>query len=294
MGTYIVQKGDTLSGIGERLFGDPEFWRSEEFRAANPDIKNVNRIAVGQVINIPGYEPEEEAIPLPRPRPAPPPPPSPMDSVPTGVGANKAAMAAARHDGSAGLAYVSGAPGVMAPDYPAGAGGARPNPGRRPVTRQAPYEPVVAGRPEYPGALPAARPSPAQTAWNDPSRQHDLPGAITRMNMHRPDLAEHTKRLIANARSNQNPSAASAEPPVAPPSAASLLKRGVERAIPDEGPNFDAANPGPQLTLTLEQLERIPQNQRSTLASILSAVLPEQNLFTDLGWLAPPVTSRGN
>lgn len=283
MGTYVVQKGDTLSGIGERLFGDPEFWRSEEFRAANPGIKNVNRIGVGQVINIPGYEPEEQAIPLPRPRPTPHKPTSGIDSVPPGVGSNRAAMEAARQDGSAGAAYVTGAPGVMARNYPAGAGGARPDPTRRPVQRQLAIGPFPS-REEHPGALPAAKP-------NDPSLMIATQGAFFGHKFPPPNISARAQALLARTKRQQNPSGAMTEAPEQAPSAAGLLQRGVEKAIPTEEPHFENADPGPQLTLTPEQLDRLSPDDRSTLARILSNILPEQNLLTDIGWLD---TSAGN
>src|SRR5947199_8524101 len=49
--TYIVQPGDTLSGIAER-FGVS----LSDLEAANPKITDPNAIFPGQVINIPGGE----------------------------------------------------------------------------------------------------------------------------------------------------------------------------------------------------------------------------------------------
>lgn len=63
-GTYVVQRGDTLSAIARR-FGTTV----QAILAANPQITNPNLIFPGQVLAIPG------AGPGPEPPPPPPPPP---------------------------------------------------------------------------------------------------------------------------------------------------------------------------------------------------------------------------
>lgn len=62
-GTYVVQRGDTLSSIARR-FGTTV----NALLAANPQITNPNLIFPGQVITIPGGT-------APGPEPPPPPPP---------------------------------------------------------------------------------------------------------------------------------------------------------------------------------------------------------------------------
>lgn len=64
MATYTVQKGDTLSSIARRLNGDANAWRgiAERNKLANP-----NKLQVGQVLEIDGWEPEPEAA-IPEPR----------------------------------------------------------------------------------------------------------------------------------------------------------------------------------------------------------------------------------
>src|SRR5436305_10017814 len=53
--TYVVQQGDTLSGIAQ------EFGVSlSDLEAANPQITNPDLIFPGQVINIPGSEPGDD------------------------------------------------------------------------------------------------------------------------------------------------------------------------------------------------------------------------------------------
>lgn len=49
---YVVQKGDTLSTIGQKFLTDPGRWR--DILAANPQIKNPNRIYPGQVLRLEG------------------------------------------------------------------------------------------------------------------------------------------------------------------------------------------------------------------------------------------------
>jgi LysM repeat protein len=77
-GTYTVQRGDTLGRIAQR-FGVT----LAAIRAANPNIRNINLIFPGQVINIPGggnvVQPPPGSTPAPQPtqppgQPVPPPP----------------------------------------------------------------------------------------------------------------------------------------------------------------------------------------------------------------------------
>ncbi len=64
MKTYTVKSGDTLSQIAQR-----HDLTLEELRSANPQVKNVNLIQVGQTINIPdsdaGASPSTSAVPTP-------------------------------------------------------------------------------------------------------------------------------------------------------------------------------------------------------------------------------------
>lgn len=48
--TYKVRRGDTLSGIAKRLYGDEKRWR--DIAAANPAL-NPKRLRAGQIINVP-------------------------------------------------------------------------------------------------------------------------------------------------------------------------------------------------------------------------------------------------
>lgn len=52
---YIVKKGDTLWGIAEEFYGDGNLWK-KIFDANNATISHQDKIAVGQVIKIPGFE----------------------------------------------------------------------------------------------------------------------------------------------------------------------------------------------------------------------------------------------
>lgn len=61
-----------------------------------------------------------------------------LNAVAADGNSSHAAFLAARESGDTGVAYVTGARGVMAPNYPADAGGARPDPSRRPVKRVPP------------------------------------------------------------------------------------------------------------------------------------------------------------
>jgi LysM repeat protein len=49
-GTYTIERGDTLAKIATKLYGDPKKWTA--IAQANPGL-NVNRLKVGQVINLP-------------------------------------------------------------------------------------------------------------------------------------------------------------------------------------------------------------------------------------------------
>lgn len=160
MAVYTIKKGDTLWDVAKRnpVPGKSVTQRVREIAEAS-GIKNANRLKVGQNITIPGGKETTVDIPNPRMRPEPK-PPAPRQGVPPGVGANRGAMEAARQDGSMASAFTSAAPGVMADSYPAGAGGARPDPTRRPwpAPSPPPFTSPVMGRPEVPAptGLPAA------------------------------------------------------------------------------------------------------------------------------------------
>ncbi len=49
--TYVVRKGDTLSKISGRVFGDEKRWR--EILKENPQITNANRIFPGDTLLVP-------------------------------------------------------------------------------------------------------------------------------------------------------------------------------------------------------------------------------------------------
>ena len=49
--TYVVRRGDTLSGIAGRVFGDVKRWR--EILTANPQVTNPNRIYPGDSLLVP-------------------------------------------------------------------------------------------------------------------------------------------------------------------------------------------------------------------------------------------------
>lgn len=160
MASYQVKQGQSLWTIAKAnpLPGVSVTERIRQIAAAS-GIKNANKIKAGQVITIPGGKETTVDIPNPRMRPEPK-PPAPRQGVPPGVGANRAAMEASRQDGSMASAFTSAAPGVMADSYPAGAGGARPDPTRRPwpAPSPPPFTSPVMGRPETPAptGLPAA------------------------------------------------------------------------------------------------------------------------------------------
>jgi nucleoid-associated protein YgaU len=51
--TYVVQRGDTLSGIAERAYGDPAPWR--QIARAN-GISDARELVPGRVLTIPRLE----------------------------------------------------------------------------------------------------------------------------------------------------------------------------------------------------------------------------------------------
>ena len=97
--TYVVRRGDTLSGIAGRVFGDAKRWR--EILKENPQVTNPNLIFPGDALLLPAPEPAVAVPadlpvergrrsrggakpPLPRPRKrAPRPRPSPAWRCPT-------------------------------------------------------------------------------------------------------------------------------------------------------------------------------------------------------------------
>ncbi len=78
--TYTVKPGDSLSLIAKNLWGDAMRWK-EIFEANQDQIKDPNLIRVGQVLKIPGAQPEPPAAP-----PEPPPTPPPAESTTQGRG----------------------------------------------------------------------------------------------------------------------------------------------------------------------------------------------------------------
>ncbi len=70
--TYTVKPGDSLSLIAKNLWGDAMRWK-EIFEANRDQINDPNLIRVGQVLKIPGVQPEP--APVAPPEPAPPAPP---------------------------------------------------------------------------------------------------------------------------------------------------------------------------------------------------------------------------
>jgi len=63
---YLVRKGDTLSGIAKRYFGSPIYGRSGSLSVllfANPNIKNPDRIFIGDKITIAKKEIQTENLP---------------------------------------------------------------------------------------------------------------------------------------------------------------------------------------------------------------------------------------
>jgi nucleoid-associated protein YgaU len=49
---YPVEKGETLSGIAKRLYGDPNKYR-KIFEANKPMLKDPDKIYPGQVLRVP-------------------------------------------------------------------------------------------------------------------------------------------------------------------------------------------------------------------------------------------------
>ncbi len=87
---YTVQPGDTLWGIAQRAYGDPEDW--DTIYSANKGVvgNNPNLIYPGQKLNIP-VQSDPKPPPRPIPTPAPtthapptttPPPPAPTTPMP--------------------------------------------------------------------------------------------------------------------------------------------------------------------------------------------------------------------
>lgn len=66
MGIYTVQEGDTLTALARRFRGDPNAWR--DYQKIN-QLRNPNRLKIGQTLEIPEYQAEDMAIPDPRPDP---------------------------------------------------------------------------------------------------------------------------------------------------------------------------------------------------------------------------------
>ncbi|MEO8970890.1 MAG: LysM peptidoglycan-binding domain-containing protein [Ktedonobacteraceae bacterium] len=83
---YTVQSGDTLWGIAQRAYGDPEDW--DTIYSANKGVvgNNPNLIYPGQKLNIPVQsDPKPPPKPIPTPHPTSPPtthPPTPPTTQP--------------------------------------------------------------------------------------------------------------------------------------------------------------------------------------------------------------------
>ena len=89
--TYTVRAGDTLSKIAMR-----NGVTLAQLLAANPQVKDPNKIRVGDVINVPNEATTENTRPLPsrmKPKPMPPPTPIETSSAAPAVGAIGKAMA---------------------------------------------------------------------------------------------------------------------------------------------------------------------------------------------------------
>jgi LysM repeat protein len=57
---YSAQRGDTLGTIAQKFLGSSSKWR--EIWTANPGITDPNKIAVGQLIKIPGQSQAQTAL----------------------------------------------------------------------------------------------------------------------------------------------------------------------------------------------------------------------------------------
>ncbi len=73
---YTVQSGDTLWGIAQRAYGDPEDW--DTIYAANKGVvgNNPNLIYPGQKLQIPAQSDHKKPVPPPPPTTHMPPPPT--------------------------------------------------------------------------------------------------------------------------------------------------------------------------------------------------------------------------
>jgi hypothetical protein len=60
--TYVVRRGDTLSGIAGRVFGDAKRW--QEIVKENPQVTDPNRIYPGDSLLVPAPERAAVAVPL--------------------------------------------------------------------------------------------------------------------------------------------------------------------------------------------------------------------------------------
>lgn len=96
--TYVVRRGDTLSGIAGRVFGDVKRWR--EILKENPQVTNANRIYPGDALFVPVPEGGVAAL------------------VPQEAGAEPVASGAEPGAEQAAAAAEVARPGVDVPDLP--------------------------------------------------------------------------------------------------------------------------------------------------------------------------------
>jgi len=60
-GLYIVQKGDTLTNLAQRVYGSQKMWRS--IYSANLFLEDPNKLTVGKIINLPETTSQNKARP---------------------------------------------------------------------------------------------------------------------------------------------------------------------------------------------------------------------------------------
>lgn len=60
--TYTIEKGDTLSAISKRFYGNARYWK-QIFDANSATIENPDRIFPGQVITLPAIDTDGDGTP---------------------------------------------------------------------------------------------------------------------------------------------------------------------------------------------------------------------------------------
>lgn len=309
MGIYTVVEGDTLSGIAQRVSGDPNTWRRI---AARNKLADPNKLKIGQRLDIEGYE--DVAVPDPKLRPdmaarpqlGPPRPETPVVS-------QSARAAGAEEITTPPESFVQRSPRAAGAEYIAPPRKQRGTPILRTAEnsltpaqlnklRQRQGIGPFPAREEYPGTLPEdpSRARVRDRAIPEDALDHEFGGmsAHIRHNMRplpkRPEPEPSLHQALAERSVDGKVHSVVNMPMLPDPEslpedydprpfddqpgdASSLLTRDPEQLPREEGPNFDNANPGPALEITREQVMSLPVNDRKELIRILNMLNAPQS-----------------